>query len=420
MSVFSLDSASPECTRAFGRRLAQLLPAGTLVALHGELGAGKTELTRGFAEGLGLDAQAIRSPTYTLHQSHGPLEHLDAYRLADAQALIDIGFLELLDGTRFVLLEWAERVVDLLPEDTVHVRLEHRGPKQRHIEVEAEDSLVARLNAAGAGRLRVTVVGATGRLGRTIVRRVLSDPGFTLAGAVTRPLSPCLESDVGLLVGLPGSGVLLSTDLPEQPGTVIDVSHSSRLATSLEQTRAGQHPLVVATTGHDEDARASLRRAGELQPVLFAPNLSLGVALLKRLVAQVARVLPEADTEIVEAHHNQKADAPSGTARLLFETVRDARSDGAMVCGRRGDTGPRKPSEIGVHALRLGDVVGEHRVSFAWDAQRIELSHRAHSRDVFAAGALGAARFLATCGPGYYTVDDLIAARLRSHMQPAD
>ncbi len=413
MAVFRLDSKGPETTRRLGRRLASLLPAGSVVALHGELGAGKTELTRGFAAGLGLDPAAVRSPTYTLHQSHGPLEHLDAYRLEDAQSLIDIGFLELLDGERFVLLEWAERVSDLLPAETVHVTLEHRGPQLRSIRVVAAQDIIEQLQHDPETALRVTVLGARGRLGSAIGRRLLTTPGFALAGAVVRRGSE-LGRDAAELWGMPACGVLLDCALPDAPGLVVDVSHCKRLPSLLEETRGRRVPLVVATTGHDDAARAALRSAGEHQPVLFAPNLSLGVALLKHLVAHVARILPEADAEIVEAHHNQKADAPSGTARLLFEAVRDARSGGDLVCGREGHTGARKIGEIGVHALRMGDVVGEHSVSFAWASQRIELNHRAHSREVFAAGALSAARFLADRAPGYYTVDDLIAARLEA------
>ncbi len=409
----ALRSTSPAATHALGACLARLLPAGSLLALRGELGAGKTVLTKGFAAGLGLDPDTVRSPTFALHASHdsprGPLEHLDTYRLEGAEALCDLGFLDLLDGSRYVVVEWADRVTELVPDDALWIELTHEDEERRRIELRAAPALLAATRAAIAGieglaaAPRVAVVGAGGRLGALIVAGLRGAPDL------------CLGAEVGR-----GAGPGRVDRIPEGCDVAIDVSAAARLPQTLREAEAAGCALIVASTGHDEAGREAMEAAAARLPLLFAPNLSLGVALLRRLVRTVATVLPDADTEIVEAHHRAKRDAPSGTARLLYEAVRDARGGGALQAGRGPESAPRADGEIGVHALRLGDVVGEHCVSFAWDAQRLELSHRASSREVFARGALAAARFLAGKAAGYYTVDDLIDAQLARRAPAAE
>jgi 4-hydroxy-tetrahydrodipicolinate reductase len=193
---------------------------------------------------------------------------------------------------------------------------------------------------------------------------------------------------------------------------VIDfTSHVGVPATIAVVAKAGK-ALVIGTTGLTRDEQAALDKAAVRVPIVYAPNMSVGVNLLFRLVGQVAKTLGSGyDVEIVEAHHNQKKDAPSGTARKLAENIaaalgRDLEHDG--VYGREGIVGARGPNEIGVHAVRAGDIVGEHTVIYAGPGERIEITHRAHSRDTFARGALRAAKRVVGKPPKLYSMLDVL------------
>ena len=166
-------------------------------------------------------------------------------------------------------------------------------------------------------------------------------------------------------------------------------------------------PLVAATTGYTPEEFAILEEGAKTVPVFQSYNMSVGVALLARLVKQAAAIFGGCDVEIIEAHHNRKADAPSGTALLLADAVKEKRPDAEYVFGRSGQH-KRQPNEIGIHALRMGNVVGEHEVIFATDNQTISLKHQAHDRALFADGAIAAARFIVTQAPGFYHMDDLL------------
>ena len=169
--------------------------------------------------------------------------------------------------------------------------------------------------------------------------------------------------------------------------------------------------IVIGTTGFTEPELAEIKAASSEIPVFISPNMSLGVNLLFRLTSEAAKNLPGYQVEITETHHDQKVDAPSGTAKKLAEVVAEARGNNlaeVAVYGREGRPGPRKPEEIGIHALRIGDVVGEHTVIFAAAGERIELTHKAGSRNILASGAIKAALFLSKQKPGLYSMDDLI------------
>ncbi len=176
--------------------------------------------------------------------------------------------------------------------------------------------------------------------------------------------------------------------------------------------RARAIPLVTGTTNLGDPEARAIEALSRVAPVLSAPNMSLGVQVLAEVVEMTARRLGLSfDVEIVETHHNRKIDAPSGTARRLFEAVQNAiDGSGVAVNGREGDVGARKKGEIGMHAVRGGDVVGDHTVMFLGQGERIELTHKATSRDLFAHGALRAARFLAGRAPGRYQIRDLLGA----------
>ncbi len=188
---------------------------------------------------------------------------------------------------------------------------------------------------------------------------------------------------------------------------VIDFSSPDALPHVAAYVRRTGAALVLGTTGLDEEQLAEVRRLSGRSRVVQAANFSLGVAVLRRLASEAARALPGFDVEIVETHHAQKADAPSGTAQVLLAAVDpDGRSD--VVYGRQGRVGPRPPREVGVHSLRGGTVAGTHTLYFLGDGEELELTHRATSRSVFAVGALAAARELLRRGPGLYTFDDLV------------
>ncbi len=189
---------------------------------------------------------------------------------------------------------------------------------------------------------------------------------------------------------------------------VVDFSHHSSTEELLEFCKSNSLPVVVATTGHTESELAAVRAAAREIPVFFSYNMSLGVALLVELAKKAAAAMPEADIEIIEKHHNRKLDAPSGTALMIADAIAEVRPSSFAKTGRAGQ-GKRSRDEIGIHAVRLGNVVGEHEVIVASQNQTISLKHEAHSRSLFAEGALAAAAFIVDKGAGLYDMKSLVA-----------
>lgn len=242
--------------------------------------------------------------------------------------------------------------------------------------------------AAPVAPVRVFVIG-DGRMGSIVRELVEADAGLELAGIVGVDTMSALRDEA------PAADV------------AIDFSHKDALASVeayIERTGAA---LLSGVTGYDAAELSRVRALGESVPVIHSANYSLGVAVLRRLAAQAAEALAAFDIEIVETHHNQKADAPSGTAKLLLDAVNSA---GAYepVYGREGMCGKRDPREIGVHALRGGTVAGTHTVHFFGPDEEVELTHRATSRRIFATGAVAAAKRLVAREPGFYTFDELM------------
>ena len=239
-------------------------------------------------------------------------------------------------------------------------------------------------------------------MGRAIAR-LAPEHGFGVVGALAAP------SEAGTML----EGIKATSDPAtaiEHAEVVIDFSHPSAVVSLAKACRARAVPLVSGTTNLDDAAKRAFEELSMVAPVLWAPNMSLGVQLLADLVEQAVRRLGVGfDVEILETHHNKKIDAPSGTAKRLLEAVRSG-VDATMpaVHGREGEPGARKKGEIGVHAIRGGDVIGDHTVMLLGQGERIELTHRASSRDLFAHGALRAAGFLLGRSPGRYTIKDLL------------
>ena len=258
--------------------------------------------------------------------------------------------------------------------------------------------------------MRLAIVGASGRMGRAIVRLAVAD-GMAVVCAVG---TADVGRDVGDLAGIGSIGVSIVDGLAalEHARADVVIDFSSPPATLALAPIAASHgvALVSGTTGLGDDARAALWRAAERVAVLWEPNMSLGVHVLSDLVAKAAAALVDWDVEVVETHHRAKVDAPSGTALRLADIAARSRAGASrLVHGREGRPGARPSDEIGMHAVRGGDILGDHVVHFMGGGERLELAHRATSRDVFAHGALRAARYLAHKPAGTYALRDLIA-----------
>ena len=240
--------------------------------------------------------------------------------------------------------------------------------------------------------MKAIVCGANGAMGKLICER--------LADAVVGRVSIDGENNVPKTFGELGA---VAADV------IVDFSHHTAVAEVLANARALGCAAVIGTTGHTREEKELIRDAAEVIPVFFSGNMSLGIAVLCRLAAQAAAVFPEADIEIVEVHHNRKVDAPSGTAKMLFEAVKSARPELTEHCGRAGE-GKRLPNEVGISSLRMGNVVGIHEVHICTPSQTLTLRHEAGNRGMLADGACDAARFICGKKPGLYNMEDLLNA----------
>lgn len=262
--------------------------------------------------------------------------------------------------------------------------------------------------------VNVVVYGSAGRMGQAIVRAALESTQARLACALVRPGSGLADEPLDRVFGALKRNVDFSTSLdPDIPCDVlVDFSGPNAFDAALALALQRRVAFVSGTTGLRDEQRLSLENAARSIPVLWAANFSLGAAMLLRAARRVAAALPDWDCDIVEFHHKRKTDAPSGTAINLGKAVAEGRGHGLAeraVFARHGQIGPRGQHEIGFAALRGGDVVGEHTVIFATEGERIELTHRATSRDIFARGALAAAIWLARRAPGMYAFDEVLA-----------
>lgn len=258
----------------------------------------------------------------------------------------------------------------------------------------------------------IAINGACGRMGQRLIALVKEDSELQVIAAVDSPRSPLVGKDAGELAGVGPVGVPVTGDLPlsPRPDCVIDFSAPQGTMAILPTCVDRKIPLVVATTGHTDAQKAEIEEAAHDTAVLFAPNMSLVVNLLFKLVRLTAESLKGKgfDIEIVERHHRYKKDSPSGTAVHFAEIIREALGGGRFIHGREGIVGERKTDEIGLHAVRGGDNVGEHTIIFTTLGETLELVHKGHSRDSYARGALQAAKFLSTKTAGRYSMADVL------------
>ncbi len=265
--------------------------------------------------------------------------------------------------------------------------------------------------------MRVALAGAAGRMGRTLVEAVVRSGDLTLAAALEAPGHPQLGRDAGEPVGAT-TGIRLTADVAAAVAAadcLVDFTQPPATLRHVEACAAAGAAAVIGTTGFGPDQQARIAAAAHRIPIVMAPNFAVGVNAVFKLAEVAARILGEGyDVEIVEAHHRHKADAPSGTALRLGETVAAALGrdlKGCAVHGREGLTGERDPRAIGFHAIRGGDIVGEHTVIFAGEGERVEVAVRSGSRMTYAAGALRAARWLQGKRPGLYDMFDVLGLK---------
>ena len=262
--------------------------------------------------------------------------------------------------------------------------------------------------------VQIAISGVSGRMGRALLEAVAADADCALRAAIDRAGSPLVGQDAGAAWGA-ASGVRV-TDQPaaalHSAHALIDFTRPEATFGYLDACATAGVPMVIGTTGFDEAGRARIAAAADRIPVVFAPNMSVGVNLLMKLAELAAQVLEDGyDIEIIEAHHRHKVDAPSGTALGLGQAVARAINRDLASCavyGREGVTGERDPKTIGFATVRGGDIVGDHTLLFAGVGERVELTHKASSRATFAQGALRAAKWLQGRAPGLYDMRDVL------------
>jgi 4-hydroxy-tetrahydrodipicolinate reductase len=273
------------------------------------------------------------------------------------------------------------------------------------------------MSVSNSSRLAIAVAGASGRMGRMLIETITDSPDAKLVGAVDLASSSTVGRDAGEFLGRV-TGVKIQSELAlglADAQFLIDFTQPGGTLKHLNYCREHGVNMVIGTTGFDDAGKAAIRAAGKDIGIVFAPNMGVGVNVTMKLVEIASRFLNEGyDIEVLEMHHKHKVDAPSGTALGLGEAIArglDVNLAGKSVYTRHGHTGARKQGDIGFATLRGGDVVGDHTVFFAGTGERIEITHRATSRNGYAVGALRACRFLAGRGRGCYDMQDVLGLR---------
>jgi len=266
--------------------------------------------------------------------------------------------------------------------------------------------------------IKAVVAGACGRMGKTICKLIFEHPEIDLVGAFEHPESPCVGKDIGPIIGLPETGIKIEDDLEKvikEADVIIDFTfHKASLENARKNAKYGK-AMVIGTTGFSQEELSEIHELAKKHfPLVQDYNMSTGINLLCKLVEITAKILSEGyDIEIIEAHHRMKKDAPSGTAfklaRVIAKTL-GIEEDNFCFC-RKGIIGERPKKQIGIQTIRGGDIVGEHTVLFAGIGERLELTHRASSRETFARGALRAVLWVVDKKPGVYTMEDVLGLK---------
>lgn len=266
--------------------------------------------------------------------------------------------------------------------------------------------------------MKVAIIGASGRMGKTLIEAVYNTEGLSLAAAIERADSSLIGADAGELAGVGKLGVMLASSIEAVVNDfdiLIDFTTPETTVHNLAVCAKHNKKIVIGTTGFDEAGLSAIDTAAQTIPVIFAANFSVGVNLCLKLLKQAAEVLNDGyDIEIIEGHHRHKVDAPSGTALRMGEVVADTLGRDLKQCavyGREGITGARDPNTIGFATIRAGDIVGDHTVLFATEGERVEITHKASSRMTFAKGAARSCSWLASKNKGLYDMQDVLNLR---------
>ncbi len=266
--------------------------------------------------------------------------------------------------------------------------------------------------------MRVAIIGASGRMGKTLIDAVNQADGLSVSAAIERPDSSLLGTDAGELAGVGKLGVTVVGDLNDVVNdfdVLIDFTTPATTVNNLKTCVQNNKKIVIGTTGFDEAGLAEIDKAAEQIGVIFAANFSVGVNLCLKLLKQAAEVLNDGyDIEVIEGHHRHKVDAPSGTALRMGEVVAETLGRDLKECavyGREGITGARDPNTIGFATVRAGDIVGDHTVLFATEGERVEITHKASSRMAFAKGAAHSCKWIADKSAGLFDMQDVLNLR---------
>ena len=266
--------------------------------------------------------------------------------------------------------------------------------------------------------IKIIVAGAAGRMGIRIINIISETDGVKLAGAFEHPDNPRVGQDAGVVAGTGDQGVIISGSLDEiieSGDVIIDFTVPAATMSNVKKAASAGKAIVIGTTGITGDEQKEIRRTGANIPIVLAPNMSVGVNVMFKIAAEMAKILGnDYDMEIVEAHHRLKKDAPSGTAIGLAKKLAEATGrdlDKTAVYSRHGIIGQRTDEEIGIQTVRAGDITGDHTVLFGGIGERLELTHRAHNRDNFAKGAVRAAKWIANRDAGFYDMQDVLGLK---------
>lgn len=275
--------------------------------------------------------------------------------------------------------------------------------------------------------IRCAVTGACGRMGMAVIRAASRAEGIELAGATEQHGHPGIGSDTGELLGMGKTHITVVDSLSlitPHPDVIIDFTSPESSLAHMEWAASRRTAAVIGTTGFLPVQSGRIRELARVVPCVCSPNMSVGVNIMFTLIERVARMLQDRyDMEIIESHHRLKKDAPSGTAVKMAHILAKAMNrdlESVAVHGRKGLIGERRRDEIGIQVVRAGDIVGDHTVLFAGEGERLEITHRAHSRDTFAAGAVRAARWVAGQPPGLYDMLDVLGLSSSAPGEPGD
>ncbi len=263
---------------------------------------------------------------------------------------------------------------------------------------------------------KLVISGCLGRMGKSIARIAFVDPEIKLIAGIEASDSPSIGLDLGSVALGEERDALIMADLKDciaDTDVVIDFSSTAATLNNLKIISKHVKSVVIGTTGFNEKELEDLKSFSRDIAILISPNMSIGINVLFNIIPQLTQMLgDDYDIEIVESHHNQKKDAPSGTAKRIAQLIKDIRKDLVLNYGREGSNTKREKNELAIHALRLGEIVGEHKIIFAGNNEVIKLSHLAISRDIFAKGAILGAKYIKSKKAGLYTMQDVLSAKL--------